>query len=124
MQDISCYLSSQGDYHLVTIFHRPLAAYTFRRKPLPAHAKPHTVALYTIKTPIATVSDAYIVSILTFTRPVARLQIKKNARPLRLIASSNGGTAAVGPVDEGKKAISTVKYPRRKVVLYAAVHRM
>jgi len=93
------------------------------RSPLPSHARAQTPPLYSPSTVRATVSGAYIVFMLTLTRPVARLATRNTARPLRLIASSKGGTAKDGEpsVDGGKKRISMVRYPRRKVVLYATV---
>ena len=79
------------------------------RSPLPSHARAHTAALYMTNTATAVRSEVYIVDMLTLTSPVARLQIKKNAKPFLLIASSKGGTAALWPVELEKKAISTTR---------------
>lgn len=88
-----------------------LCHYTFSRKPLPDQARAHIPPLYSPSIRSATVSDAYIVFMLTLTRPVARLASKNTASPLRLIASRRGGTAKEGEsfVEGGKKRISIVR---------------
>lgn len=100
---------------------------------------------------MATPSDAYIVSILTFTKPVRRFAWsfppaqevsdgsrkrgtgaggrgggirtrRKKTSPFLFTASSSAGTFRPAERERGNPARSIAWYPRRKVVLNAVVH--